>query len=115
MADDNSEAETTVETDAEETEATEDVEDEEAAEAVLDVEEIQEQEQTVDEIEERLDSQSERIEKLEDLLLDLSARAADDGGTGVCPDCHGPVVKVNSWFRKSRIKCTECGRVFHEY
>jgi len=115
MADDSDEAETTVESDVDEEELTEEVEDEELTEAVLNVEEIQEQEQAVEEIKERLGSQEERIEELEDLLLDLSTRAADDGGTGVCPDCHGPVVKVKPWLRRSRIKCTQCGRVFHEY
>lgn len=96
-------------------ETTEAVEMADSSEAVLDVEEIREREGALEDVQERLDAQADRIEELEGLLLDLSARSADDGGTGVCPDCHGPVVKVSPLLRRSRIKCTKCGRVFHEY
>jgi len=34
---------------------------------------------------------------------------------GVCPDCHGAVIKVSPWLRSAKIKCTDCQRVFHEY
>ncbi|MFB6207032.1 MAG: hypothetical protein ABEJ05_10960 [Haloglomus sp.] len=86
-----------------------------SAEATLDVEAAEEREATVEELQERVADQQNRIEELEDLLLDMSARAAHDGGTGVCPDCHGPVIKTSPLLRSAKIKCTECGRVFHEY
>jgi len=87
----------------------------ETSEAVLDVESVEEQEQSVEELRETLDEQNERIGELEGLLLDLSARVADGDGTGVCPECHGPVVKRDPWFRRARIECTQCGEVFHKY
>jgi Arc/MetJ-type ribon-helix-helix transcriptional regulator len=71
--------------------------------------------ETTDELREVVDEQQERIEELEDLLLDLSTRVADGNSMGVCPDCHGAVIKVDPWFRSAKIKCTECERVFHEY
>ena len=64
---------------------------------------------------ERVEEQEERIEELEDLLLDLSVRVADDQAMGVCPDCHGPVTKVDRWIRPSTIECRRCDRVFHTY
>jgi hypothetical protein len=86
-----------------------------AVETTIDIEAVEEREATVEELREIVDDQQARIEELEDLMLDMSARAAHDGGTGVCPDCHGPVVKISRWFRSPNIKCTQCGRVFHEY
>jgi predicted RNase H-like nuclease (RuvC/YqgF family) len=85
------------------------------SEATLDLEAAEERETSVEALREQVSDQQERIEKLEDLLLDLSARNADDGGTGVCPDCHGPVVKAKTWLRSPKIKCMKCGRIFHEY
>jgi hypothetical protein len=64
---------------------------------------------------ERVREQEERIEELEDLLLDLSVRVADDRAMGVCPDCHGPVMKMDRWIRPSTIECRRCDRVFHTY
>ena len=87
----------------------------ESSEAVLDVESVEQQTTDVDELRDVIAEQNERIEELEDTLLDLSTRVADGDGTGVCPDCHGPVVKRSPLFRRSRIECTECGRQFHEY
>lgn len=86
----------------------------EQTEAVLDADAIEEAESTK-ELRELIDDQQERIEELEDLLLDLSTRVADGNSMGVCPDCHGAVLKMNPWFRSAKIKCTDCGRVFHEY
>lgn len=86
-----------------------------AVETTIDIEAVEEREATVEELREIVDDQQARIQELEDLMLDMSARAAHDGGTGVCPDCHGPVVKISRWFRSPNIKCTQCGRVFHEY
>lgn len=84
------------------------------SEAVLDVEAIDETED-VDELRDLVEKQQEQIEELNDLLLDLSTRVADGNSMGVCPDCHGAVMKFNPWFRSAKIKCTDCGRVFHEY
>ena len=83
--------------------------------ATLDVEAAAEQEGPVQALRERAQKQQERIEELEDLVLDLSTRVADGRGMGVCPDCHGPVIKSKPWFRSAKIKCADCGRVFHEY
>ncbi|WP_247010301.1 mediator of RNA polymerase II transcription subunit 9 [Halorientalis litorea] len=85
------------------------------SEAVLDIESVEEREQRIEELRGTIEEQAQQIDELEDMLLDLSARVADGDGTGVCPDCHGPVVKRNPWFRSARVKCTQCGRVFHEY
>lgn len=63
----------------------------------------------------KIEEQSQRIEELEALLLDLSTRVADDRGFGVCPACHGPVEKVHRWFGTNTIECRRCGEVFHEY
>ncbi|MEF8790472.1 MAG: hypothetical protein V5A61_10115 [Haloarculaceae archaeon] len=82
---------------------------------VLDLEAADEREATVEELRDQVEQQREQIEELNDLLLDLSARAAHSDGMGVCPDCHGPVTKVKRWIRPSTIECTRCGRVFHEY
>ncbi|ERH00079.1 MAG: hypothetical protein J07HQX50_01233 [Haloquadratum sp. J07HQX50] len=84
-------------------------------EATLDVEAAAEREEYIEELREQVDDQQSRIEELEDLVLDLSTRVASGDATGVCPDCHGPVVKVSPWFRSSKIKCSQCGRVFHEF
>jgi myo-inositol catabolism protein IolC len=105
------EAETETETVDEQTEA-ETVD--EQTEAVLDAEAI-ERTESVEDLREQIDEQQDRIEELEDLVLDLSTRVADGNSQGVCPDCHGPVVKVDPWIRSAKIKCTDCGRVFHEY
>jgi uncharacterized protein with PIN domain len=83
-------------------------------EAVLDADAAAATQSTA-ELREVIDEQQEQIEELEDLLLDLSTRVADGNSMGVCPDCHGPVIKVSPWFRSAKIKCTDCGRVFHEY
>jgi hydrogenase maturation factor HypF (carbamoyltransferase family) len=104
------EEERTAETDAEA-----EIEAESEAEATVDIEAAEERERSVAELEERISEQQERIEELENVMLDMSARSAHDGGTGVCPDCHGPVIKTSRWFRSPKIKCTECGNVFHEY
>jgi uncharacterized protein with PIN domain len=84
-------------------------------ETTIDIEAAEEREASAEALREQVDEQQERIEELENLMLDMSARAAHDDGTGVCPDCHGPVVKISRWLRSPRIECTECGRVFHEY
>jgi hypothetical protein len=83
-------------------------------EAVLDMEALDETED-VDELRELIEKQQAQIEELNGLLLDLSTRVADGNSMGVCPDCHGAVMKFNPWFRSAKIKCTDCGRVFHEY
>jgi uncharacterized protein with PIN domain len=97
----------------EETETTDEVATDE--DVVIDLEAAEEQEVAVEELRERVEEQREQIEELNDLLLDLSSRAAHSGGMGVCPDCHGPVTKIRRWVRTSTIECTRCGRVFHEY
>ena len=83
--------------------------------ATLDIEAAVKREETVEALEERVGEQQERIQELEDMVLDLTTRVADDRATGVCPDCHGPVVKSKPWFRSAKIKCMDCGRVLHEY
>jgi thioesterase domain-containing protein len=85
------------------------------SEATLDLEAAAEREETVEALREQIDEQQERIQELEGMVLDLSTRVADDKATGVCPDCHGPVVKQKPWFRSAKITCRKCGRVFHEY
>jgi hypothetical protein len=90
-------------------------ESESESEATLDLEAAAEREETVEALREQIDEQQERIQELEGMVLDLSTRVADDKATGVCPDCHGPVVKEKPWFRSAKIKCRKCGRVFHEY
>ena len=82
---------------------------------VIDLEAAEEDEAAIAELRREVAAQAEQIEELNDLLLDLSSRAAHTGGMGVCPDCHGPVTKMKRWVRTSTIECTRCGRVFHEY
>jgi len=108
------EQERTAETETEAEAAVED-ESETTAEATIDIEAAEEREAEVEALQQQVAEQQERIQELEDVMLDMSARAAHDGGTGVCPDCHGPVVKISRWLRSPKIECTECGRVFHEY
>lgn len=84
-------------------------------EVVLDLESATEYEQRIETLEATVEEQREQIEELNDLLLDLSTRVADGNDIGVCPDCHGPVVRINRWIRANTIECTDCGRVFHEY
>jgi uncharacterized protein with PIN domain len=113
MSDDTDQAvETEVEVDVEPTTES----DADAAEdVVVDLDSAEAYEQRVDQLQETVETQEERIEKLEDLLLDLSVRAADDRGIGVCPECHGPVEKVSRWFGPTTIECRRCGESFHEY
>jgi hypothetical protein len=83
-----------------------------AARAVVDVSEADEEA-----LRERVAEQQAEIERLQDKLLDLSARIADGGGAGVCPEpgCKGAVVKTRRWFRPTVLKCQSCGEVVHEY
>jgi predicted RNase H-like nuclease (RuvC/YqgF family) len=115
----NGEETTTEATDEEAVETTDETTDEQdtqaESEATLDLEAAEEREASVEALREQVSEQADRIEELEDLMLDLSTRNAHDGGTGVCPDCHGPVVKVSSWFTSPKIKCMKCARIFHEY
>ncbi|MFB6256028.1 MAG: hypothetical protein ABEH58_04745 [Haloplanus sp.] len=105
----------TVETDTDaEVESTQDT-TEADEEVVVDLDSAEAYEQRVDQLQETVEAQEERVEELEDLLLDLSVRAADDRGMGVCPECHGPVEKVTRWFRPTTIECRRCGETFHEY
>ncbi len=97
------EVETEAEAEAEETEAEDEV--------VLDVDAAGEETALA----ERVEQQAERIDELEDLVLDLSVRVADDRAMGVCPDCHGPVMKVGRWIRPDTIECRRCDQVFHTY
>lgn len=85
------------------------------ADDVIDLDSATDYAQSVEELQETVAQQNERIDELEDLLLDLSARAADDGGIGVCPECHGPVEKVSRWFGPTTIECRRCDNVLHEY
>jgi hypothetical protein len=110
-----SDEEATTEVSESETETESSTEDSTGPEVVLDAEALEEQERTVDDLVETVEQQEERIEELEDLLLDLSTRVADGNSMGVCPDCHGPVLKSDPWFRSAKIKCMDCERVFHEY
>ncbi|MFB6304842.1 MAG: hypothetical protein ABEH47_06725 [Haloferacaceae archaeon] len=91
----------------------EDAEDDE--DVVLDVSAAEEREREFEQLKETVAEQEERIEELEDLLLDLSVRAADDRGMGVCPECHGPVMKISRWLRSNTIECQRCGEVYHTY
>ena len=84
-------------------------------EAVVDLDAAAEYETVADDLQETIRRQQEQIDKLNDLVLDLSARVADNDGVGVCPDCNGPVRKAGGWFSTKKIKCGDCGRVFHEY
>lgn len=91
-------------------------EDSESVEqASLDLDNISD-EQEMERIKNVLREQEEQIEELQDLVLDLSTRVAHDGGVGVCPDCNGPLVKVNTLFGlRSKIECKRCEEVYHEY
>ncbi len=102
--------EATVEEEAE-TEETAVTETEAEDEVVLDVDAVGEETALA----ERVEEQAERIDELEDLVLDLSVRVADDRAMGVCPDCHGPVMKISRWVRPDSIECRRCDRVFHTY
>lgn len=99
------------------TETDEEVEADESTteDVVVDLDSAEAYEQRIDQLQETVEEQSEQIEELEDLLLDLSVRAADDRGMGVCPECHGPVEKVSRWLRPTTIECKRCGEVYHEY
>lgn len=102
-------------TEAVETESESESETTTDTEATLDIEAAVEREETVEALRDQVDEQQARIDELEDMVLDLTTRVADDKATGVCPDCHGPVIKSKPWFRSAKIKCMDCGRVFHEY
>jgi hypothetical protein len=82
---------------------------------VLDIDSAADSETRLDQLQETVREQSEAIDDLQGLLMDLSTRVADDGGMGVCTDCHGPVVKTKRWFGATTIECQRCGRVYHEY
>jgi catechol 2,3-dioxygenase-like lactoylglutathione lyase family enzyme len=90
---DDIEQETEVDTD-DEVESTAEAETDD--DVVVDLDAAEAYEQRVDQLQETVEAQQEQIEKLEALLLDLSVRAADDRGLGVCPECHGPVEKVGA-------------------
>jgi hypothetical protein len=109
---DDTEADVDTET---ESETAEEVTDRSDEEVVVDLDSATAYEERVDQLQETVEGQEERIEELEDLLIDLSVRAADDRGMGVCPECHGPVEKVRRWFGSSTIECRRCGESFHEY
>ena len=110
------EGDQTADTDTEtETDTATDADTETAEDVVVDLDSAAAYDQRVDELQETVDAQAERIEELEDLLLDLSVRAADDRAMGVCPECHGPVEKVSRWFGPTTIECRRCGGTFHEY
>jgi uncharacterized protein with PIN domain len=110
----NTEQETETDADAD-VEAISETEPEATDDLVVDLDSAEAYEQRVDQLQETVEEQAEQIEELEDLLLDLSVRAADDRGMGVCPECHGPVEKVSRWFGPTTIECRRCGTVFHEY
>jgi hypothetical protein len=113
MADqtDTEEDQRTAEEELEETTQEESIDDD----IVLDIDSATESETRVDQLQETVEQQSEEIDELQGLLMDLSTRVADDGGMGVCTDCHGPVVKQKRWFGSTTIECQRCGRVYHEY
>ena len=90
-----------------------DSETESEDEVVLDVDAVADAD--TEALAQRLEEQEERISELEDLVLDLSVRVADDQAMGVCPDCHGPVMKMSRWIRPDTIECRRCDRVFHTY
>jgi len=106
MADqtDTEEDQRTVEEEVEDTTQEESIEED----IVLDVDSATETDTQVERLE-------EEVEELNDLLMDLSTRVADDGGMGVCTDCHGAVTKVKRWFSPTTIECQRCGKVYHEY
>jgi RNA polymerase-binding transcription factor DksA len=104
----------TVETDAD-VDPSQDVDRDAVEDVVVDLDSAEAYEQRVDQLQETVEEQEARIEELEELLLDMSVRAADDRGMGVCPECHGPVEKVRRWFGPTTIECRRCGESFHEY
>lgn len=105
-------SETTTDAEREaEADAEVEAENEDEDEVVLDVDAAGDETALAQTVEE----QAERIDELEDLVLDLSVRVADDSAQGVCPDCHGAVTKVDRWIRPSTIECQRCDRVFHTY
>jgi len=110
-------SETTAEDQEEELEVEAVESESDADEATLDMDAVAEREgeAETEALRERIEEQQEEIEELQDLMLDLSVRVADDQGMGVCPDCHGPVTKRKRLIRQSTIECARCGRVFHEY
>ena len=113
---DTAEADAEVETTAvEETGAETDAAETETEEAVIDLDAAGAREATVEELRETVERQQEQIEELNGLLMDLSTRVADGNDMGVCPDCHGPVVKTGGFLRRTKIECRDCDRVFHEY
>ena len=93
----------------------EDAETDTEEEAVLDLESSEEYESRIEDLEATVESQRDQIAELEDLMLDLTTRVADDRGMGVCPECHGPVQKIRRWLGETTIECHRCGEVFHEY
>jgi exonuclease VII small subunit len=109
---DDTEADVDTET---ESETAEEVTDRSDEEVVVDLDSATAYEERVDQLQETVEGQEERIAELEDLLIDLSVRAAHDRGMAVCPECHGPVEKVRRWFGSSTIECRRCGESFHEY
>ncbi len=84
-------------------------------EVVIDLESAAEYEEHIESLEDKLEEQREEIDELQDLVVDLSARVADGRNTGVCPECHGTVVKKRRWLRTNTLECTDCGEVYHEY
>lgn len=107
----DSQEEATEERTEEQTEAEEVLDDD----VVLDLEAAEEYEEVIDQLQDRIDEQQEQIEELNDLMLDLSVRVADDRAMGVCPECHGAVIKRKGLFRRTTIECTRCGEVYHKY
>lgn len=86
-----------------------------SAETKVDIDNISE-ETEIERIEKAIQKQEEQIEELQDLVLDLSTRVAHDGGVGVCPDCHGALVKTGGFLTlRTKIKCKRCGEVQHRY
>lgn len=111
MSDDS---ETDTET-AEETRVESDAVTETDEGVILDLDSAQAYEERIEELETQLQEQREQLEKVQDLLTDLSTRVADGNDVGVCPECHGPVVKQRRLFRSNRIVCERCGKVLHRY
>lgn len=113
MADqtDTEEDQRTVEEEVEETTQEESIEED----IVLDIDSAADSETQLQQLQETVQEQTEEIDELNNLLMDLSTRVADDGGMGVCTDCHGAVTKVKRWLGATTIECQRCGRVYHEY
>ena len=96
-----------------ETTTVDDTEIEEAA--ALDIESVAKYQERIDELEELAEAQKRQIEDLQDMMLDLSARAADGRDIGVCPECNGPLVRKDRLFRTDTIECEQCGSIVHRY